>query len=87
MVDPPLKRELVLVLPELVQDGQHADAAQTLYEVLEEDPQFIACVLDSLGSLVIEADMLEQVRGIVSGVNWRVRLGQRKKLVGKGVWV
>jgi len=61
VADAPLKRELLLVLPDLVQDGQHAAAADTLRSVLGEDTQFLASVLDAFGSLVLEPDALAEV--------------------------
>eukprot|EP00967_Tisochrysis_lutea_P152552 scaffold299211_cov28-Tisochrysis_lutea.AAC.2 len=61
VADPTLKRELLLVLPDLVEDGQHAAAAQTLLGILREDTRFLACVLDAFGSLVLEEDVLAEV--------------------------
>jgi Fanconi anemia group D2 protein len=62
VADAPLKRELLLVLPDLVEDGQHASAAQTLRAVLAEDTRFLACVLDAFGALVLEEETLAEVR-------------------------
>ena len=66
VVEPPLKRDLVLVLPDLVSDGQHAAAVDILRDLLREDSQFTAPVLDSLGSLALPADLVEQVVELVT---------------------
>ena len=61
VVDPPLKRELVAIVPDLVQDAQHKRAVEVLTEVMEEDTAFTAPVLDALGSLVLEPRALAEV--------------------------
>ena len=60
VVDPPLKRELVAIVPDLVQDAQHKRAVEVLTEVMEEDTAFTAPVLDALGSLVLEPRALAE---------------------------
>ena len=57
---------MVLVLPDLVQDGQHAAAVDMLSELLRNDSQFTAPVLDSLGSLQLSPEMLKQVSEMVT---------------------
>ena len=65
VVEPPLKRELVLVLPDVVVDGLHSGAVTLLTALLKEDSQFTAPVLESLSSLHLdgahEADVVELV--------------------------
>jgi len=61
VADAPLKRELLLVLPDLVQDGQHEAAADTLRSILDDDTRFLGCVLDAFGALVLEQDTLTEV--------------------------
>ncbi len=62
VAEPALKREVVLLIPDLVQDGQHGEAAEVLLEVIRDDSQFTAPALDSLDNLVLGPD--EQARGI-----------------------
>ena len=57
---------MVLVLPDLVMDGQHAAAVEMLSEMLRNDSQFTAPVLDSLGSLQLNPEMLKQVSEMVT---------------------
>ena len=57
---------MVLVLPDLVQDGQHATAVDMLSDMLRNDSQFTAPVLDSLGSLQLNPEMLKQVSEMVT---------------------
>ena len=64
--DASLQREMVLVLPDLVMDGQHAAAVEMLSEMLRNDSQFTAPVLDSLGSLQLNPEMLKQVSEMVT---------------------
>jgi hypothetical protein len=56
VAEAPLKREYVLVMPDLVHDGQHKEAVQLLSELLQEDSQFTAPALESLSSLHMDAD-------------------------------
>lgn len=66
VVDAPLRRELVLVMPDLVQDGQHPQAVRMLAELLREDSQFTAPVLDSLASLHLEDEMVTEMCELVT---------------------
>ena len=66
VIDAPLQKELILVLPDLVTDDQHAAAVDMLSELLRKDNQFTAPVLDSLGSLQLNPAMLKQVNDTVT---------------------
>ena len=67
VAEAPLKREYVLVMPDLVHDGQHKEAVQLLSELLQEDSQFTAPALESLSSLHMDADDEEEVCTLVVG--------------------
>jgi len=70
VAEPPLKRELVLVLPDLVVDGQHTAAVELLARLLREDSQFTAPILESLASLhldpALEGEVCELVTAAVA---------------------
>ena len=66
VVDPPLRRELVLILPDLVQDGQHRAAVELLQALLRDDSQFTAPVLEALSSLHLDADLETEVVDLVT---------------------
>ena len=67
MAEAPLKREYVLVLPDLVHDGQHKDAVGLLSALLQQDSQFTAPVLESLSSLQLDEEDEEEICGLVIG--------------------
>ena len=67
VAEAPLKREYVLVLPDLVHDGQHKDAVGLLSALLQQDSQFTAPVLESLSSLQLDEEDEEEICGLVIG--------------------
>ena len=67
VVEAPLRRELVLVLPDLVQDDRASESAVTLLaELLREDSQFTAPVLESLSALHLDARQESEICVLVT---------------------
>jgi hypothetical protein len=69
VVSSPLKAELILVVPDLVADSQHANAASLLSSLLEKDSQLTAPALESLSSLHLPPDDTERVVTLVAKVS------------------
>ena len=63
--DAPLKRELILALPDLVQDGEHGAAVELLSGLLREESQLTATVLETLSSLQLDEDAEADVCDLV----------------------
>lgn len=59
MVEAPLRRELVLIVPDLVHDGQHSAAVELLTNLLVEDSQFASPVLEALSSLHLTPEQVK----------------------------
>ncbi|CAN0438314.1 unnamed protein product, partial [Hapterophycus canaliculatus] len=56
-----LQREMISYLPEVVEDGDHAEVVETLQGLKDSEPQLLVAVLDALGNLSLPPYLL---RGI-----------------------
>eukprot|EP00003_Mantamonas_plastica_P007997 TRINITY_DN1688_c0_g1_i3.p2 TRINITY_DN1688_c0_g1~~TRINITY_DN1688_c0_g1_i3.p2 ORF type:complete len:115 (-),score=48.67 TRINITY_DN1688_c0_g1_i3:697-1041(-) len=57
-----LQKEIIAVIPEIVDDAQHPLVVHGLMELVDTDAQFMVPVLDALSNLSLSMDVLEDVR-------------------------
>ncbi|KNC54879.1 uncharacterized protein AMSG_12360 [Thecamonas trahens ATCC 50062] len=60
-----LQRELILFLPEIVDDAAHATVVKALQALMEEKPFLAVPILDTLANLHLEGDLLVVIRAAV----------------------
>ncbi|CAN0115626.1 unnamed protein product [Ectocarpus fasciculatus] len=53
-----LQREMISYLPEVVEDGDHAEVVETLQGLKDSEPQLLVAVLDALGNLSLPPRLL-----------------------------
>ncbi|CAM9248195.1 unnamed protein product, partial [Ectocarpus sp. 12 AP-2014] len=53
-----LQREMISYLPEVVEDGDHAEVVETLQSLKDSEPQLLVAVLDALGNLSLPPRLL-----------------------------
>ncbi|XP_046358167.2 Fanconi anemia group D2 protein-like [Haliotis rufescens] len=62
---PDVQREIILCLPEVVEDTEHGDVAKALSDILLQGNQMTVPILDALSNLALKPELLAEVRGSV----------------------
>ncbi|CAL9703931.1 unnamed protein product [Knipowitschia caucasica] len=60
-----VQRDIIVSLPEILEDSQHNDIAQELNSLLQEHTQLTVPILDALSSLNLSSSILTEVRSAV----------------------
>ncbi|XP_070758514.1 Fanconi anemia group D2 protein [Enoplosus armatus] len=69
-----VQRDIIVSLPEILEDSQHNDIARELNSLLQENTQLTVPILDALSSLNLSSSLLTEVRGAVMATLAAVQL-------------
>lgn len=63
-VDSPLKREIIELLPDIIDDNGHPLVVEILGDLMTEDSGLTVCVMEALAQLNLEPPLLDKAREV-----------------------
>ena len=63
--DTPLQKDMVSIIPEIVDDASLSSVVSTLRELMEQDTTMTVPVLDALGNLNLDAEQIKPISNLV----------------------